>query len=191
MKTIKRLNQYAVTVQSYLLVAMFIVLLALMLIQVLFRYFLELPLPWSEEMARYVFIIVTYLGASIAVANNGHIEINVRDLLLEKLFKSPEPREHWNKVLSLAAESVTFAIAAIISYEFVFMVADDYTFDQVSTAAGFPMCMISGFVLVCLTMLTLHCLFRVADCAGEFLQPKPAGTDSADLRTLSHTQRPQ
>ncbi len=190
MKTIKRLNQYAVTVQSYLLVAMFIVLLALMLIQVLYRYFLELPLPWSEEMARYVFVIVTYLGASIAVANNGHIEINVRDLLLGKLFKRSEPREHWNKILSLTAEIVTFAIAAIITYEFVFMVVDDYTFDQVSTAAGFPMCIVSGFVLACLTMLTLHCLFRVLVCAGELLS-KPAGTESADLRTLSHTQRPQ
>ena len=43
-------------------------------------------------MARYVFVIVTYLGASIAVANNSHIEINVRDLLLDKLFKRPQPR---------------------------------------------------------------------------------------------------
>jgi len=167
MNTIKRLNDYAVKVQSYLLIAMFLVLLALMLIQVLYRYFLELPLPWSEEMARYVFVIVTYLGASIAVSNNSHIEINVRDLLVGKLFKSKGRRERWDKILSLAAEFVTFAIAGIISYEFVFMVTDDYTFDQVSTASGFPMYLVSGFVLVCLVMLTVHCLFRVVVCAGE------------------------
>jgi len=172
MKTMKRLNGYAVKVQSHLLVAMFLVLLALMLIQVLYRYFLELPLPWSEEMARYVFVIVTYLGASIAVSNNSHIEINVRDLLLSKVFKNMEPREHWNKILSLVAELVTCAIAVIISYEFVFMVTDDYTFDQVSTALGFPMYLVSGFVLACLTMLTLHCLFRVVVCAGELAGSK-------------------
>ena len=82
MKSIKRLNDIAVKCQSNLLVLMFIVLLALMLIQVIYRYFLELPLPWTEEIARYVFVIVTYLGASIAVSENSHIEINVRDLLL-------------------------------------------------------------------------------------------------------------
>jgi TRAP-type C4-dicarboxylate transport system permease small subunit len=174
MKTIKRLNEYAVKVQGNLLIAMFLVLLALMLIQVVYRYFLELPLPWSEEMARYVFVIVTYLGASIAASNNSHIEINVRDLLISKLFKSPEPREHWDKILSVISEFVTFAIAAIISYEFVFMVADDYTFDQVSTALGFPMYLVSGFVLVCLIMLTMHCLFRVVICAGELAGPKAA-----------------
>ncbi len=167
MKTIKRLNDYAVTVQSHLLVVMFIVLLALMLIQVVYRYFLELPLPWTEEMARYVFVIVTYLGASIAVSNNSHIEINVRDLLLDKFLNSKRLREHWNKTLSLVCELVTFTIAVIISYEFVFMVTDDYTFDQVSTALGFPMYLVSGFVLVCLMMLTMHCLFRVVICAEE------------------------
>src|SRR5512133_2491901 len=111
MKSIKRLNDIAVKCQSTLLVLMFIVLLALMLIQVIYRYFLELPLPWTEEIARYVFVIVTYLGASIAVSENSHIEINVRDLLLGKIVTGQESREYWNRVLTVGAEGVTLIIA--------------------------------------------------------------------------------
>jgi TRAP-type C4-dicarboxylate transport system permease small subunit len=167
MKTIKRLNDLAVKCQSNLLILMFLVLLSLMLIQVIYRYFLELPLPWSEEIARYVFVIVTYLGASIAISENSHIEINVRDLLLGKILKAQKPRAHWNLILSALAEAVTLAIAVIISYEFVFMVVDDYAFDQVSISLGFPMYLVTGFVLLCLLMLTTHCLIRVVFCLGE------------------------
>jgi TRAP-type C4-dicarboxylate transport system permease small subunit len=167
MKSIKRLNDIAVKCQSNLLVLMFIVLLALMLIQVIYRYFLELPLPWTEEIARYVFVIVTYLGASIAVSENSHIEINVRDLLLSKIITAQKSREYWNRVLTVGAEGVTLIIAAIISYEFVFMVVDDYTFDQVSISLGFPMYFVTGFVLLCLVVLTLHCLFRLVLSFGQ------------------------
>lgn len=169
MKSIRRLNAIAVKFQSNLLILMFLILLALMLIQVIYRYFLELPLPWSEEIARYVFVIVTYLGASIAVSENSHIEINVRDLLLGKIVKDQKPRAYWNLVLSVLAEAVTLAISAIISYEFILMVIDDYTFDQVSISLGFPMYFVSGFVLSCLVMLTVHCLIRMVFCLEALL----------------------
>ena len=55
MKSIKRLNDVAVKCQSNVLILMFLILLALMLIQVIYRYFLELPLPWSEEIAKVRF----------------------------------------------------------------------------------------------------------------------------------------
>jgi TRAP-type C4-dicarboxylate transport system permease small subunit len=169
MKSIQRLNDFAVKYQTTLLILMFLILLALMLTQVVFRYFLELPLPWSEEIARYVFVIVTYLGASIAVSENSHIEINVRDLLLSKFVKEPKPKAYWNLILSVLAEAVTLTIAAIIAYEFTLMVIDDYTFDQVSISLGFPMYFVSGFVLLCLVMLTMHCLIRMVLRLGELV----------------------
>ncbi len=38
--------------------------------QILFRYVLELPLSWSEEIARYAFMWTTFLGASVALRYN-------------------------------------------------------------------------------------------------------------------------
>ena len=113
---------------------------------------------------------MTYLGASIAVSENSHIEINVRDLLLGKIVKDQKPKSKYrNLILSVLAEAVTLTISVIIAYEFILMVIDDYTFDQVSISLGFPMYFVSGFVLLCLVMLTMHCLIRMVFCIGELV----------------------
>jgi TRAP-type C4-dicarboxylate transport system permease small subunit len=45
----------------------------LTLAQVLFRYVLNSPLGWSEELARYAFVWVTFLGASVLLRRrDGH-----------------------------------------------------------------------------------------------------------------------
>jgi len=55
--------------------------------QVVFRYLLEFPLPWTEEVARYSFIWASFLATSVIVGRGEHFSI---DFLLEAL--SPRPR---------------------------------------------------------------------------------------------------
>lgn len=52
---------------------MFIVLLA----QVFMRYFLNDPLTWSEECARFIFVWVSFVGISYAYRNGAHIRMEV------------------------------------------------------------------------------------------------------------------
>ncbi len=40
--------------------------------QVIFRFLLQQPLSWSEEVGRYVFVWVIWLGTALAVAERGH-----------------------------------------------------------------------------------------------------------------------
>ncbi|MBS3918195.1 MAG: TRAP transporter small permease subunit [Deltaproteobacteria bacterium] len=47
------------------------------LLGVLFRYVLKAPLPWSEEMARYLMIWGVSLGASIAFREGSHVGITI------------------------------------------------------------------------------------------------------------------
>lgn len=47
------------------------------LLGVLFRYVLKAPLPWSEELARYLMIWGASLGASIAYRQGTHIAVTV------------------------------------------------------------------------------------------------------------------
>ena len=35
------------------------------LAQVIFRYVLAAPLPWSEELARYCFVWIVFLGGAV------------------------------------------------------------------------------------------------------------------------------
>jgi TRAP-type C4-dicarboxylate transport system permease small subunit len=53
--------------------AMFVVVLA----QVVFRYVLSHPLPWSEELARYLMIWVACLAASEAYARGNHVGVTL------------------------------------------------------------------------------------------------------------------
>ncbi len=45
-------------------------------VQVVFRYALESSLSWSEELARYLFVWVIFVGASVAVRRGQHIALN-------------------------------------------------------------------------------------------------------------------
>lgn len=45
--------------------------------QVIFRFVLEQPLAWSEELSRYLMIWITFLGASLAIEKKAHPMIEV------------------------------------------------------------------------------------------------------------------
>src|SRR5574341_1452640 len=46
---------------------------ALVALQVVFRYVVNYTLPWSEELARYVFLWASLLGACVALGRGAHL----------------------------------------------------------------------------------------------------------------------
>jgi TRAP-type transport system small permease protein len=64
------------------------------------RYVLENSAAWTEEIARYLLIVVTFLGASMAVRRNSHIHV-------EFLYRYLPPRG--GRVLSTAVDLVRVA----------------------------------------------------------------------------------
>ncbi|MDR2945130.1 MAG: TRAP transporter small permease, partial [Candidatus Adiutrix sp.] len=60
-----------------LMFATFTLMVILTFLQVVFRYAIEMPLAWSEEGARYLFMWATYLGASVAFYENKHINVTL------------------------------------------------------------------------------------------------------------------
>jgi TRAP-type transport system small permease protein len=56
--------------------AMFIVMTALVCLQVVYRYVLNSPLTGSEEAARALLIYIVLLGGAVAVGNRSHMAID-------------------------------------------------------------------------------------------------------------------
>jgi TRAP-type C4-dicarboxylate transport system permease small subunit len=56
-------------------IALFVAILAVMVLQVTFRYVLNAPLTWTEELARYLYIWACWLGAPVALRRGNHIAI--------------------------------------------------------------------------------------------------------------------
>jgi len=45
----------------------------IVLLQVVARFVLKIPTPWSEELARYLLVVLTFLGASISIREESHL----------------------------------------------------------------------------------------------------------------------
>jgi TRAP-type transport system small permease protein len=62
--------------------SLFALLLILAITQVVFRYVLMIPLPWTEELARFTLVWVTFLGAASVTRRKLHLAV---DILISKL----------------------------------------------------------------------------------------------------------
>ena len=73
---IDRISRVALKVLHGTGIVLFVGMCLLVLAQVVARKFFE-PLVWSEELARYLFIWVAFLGWLIATQRNSHIHISL------------------------------------------------------------------------------------------------------------------
>lgn len=75
-------------------------------LQIVFRV-LGAPLPWSEELGRYMFIWLIYVGASAAIRERRHISLDLIDL-----FVGPKVQF----IIRLFDNLVFLVFAAILAY---------------------------------------------------------------------------
>ncbi len=65
-------------------IALLSTICVVLLLQVVMRYFFASPLAWSEELARYLFVWLTFLGAALAFRLRAHIAVDVVTELLNR-----------------------------------------------------------------------------------------------------------
>ena len=71
---------------NVVIVFLFLIIFASVLLQIFLRYLLNYPLTWSEELSRYLFIMVCLLGWTLATKNKSHIKVNfILDALPPKI----------------------------------------------------------------------------------------------------------
>ena len=73
---VTKVNDRICAVEKTLTWIVFSIMLALLVIQVICRYCFDWPLAWAEELVRYTYIGVSFLGAAVAVRENSHICID-------------------------------------------------------------------------------------------------------------------
>ena len=76
--------------------------------QVLGRYVLVRPFPWTEEMTRYMFVWMVYISIGFAVKENKHIRITFLRSLFSKKYQLG---------LDIFSNAVFLAFAAICTIE--------------------------------------------------------------------------
>ena len=74
-------------VARHSIIVISVVMVLVTLAQVVFRYVLSAPLPWSEELARYCFVWIVFLGAAIGLERGFHLGVDLFVNLLPPRFQ--------------------------------------------------------------------------------------------------------
>jgi TRAP-type C4-dicarboxylate transport system permease small subunit len=81
---------------------------ACVLVQVFYRYVLEEPLPWTEELARYLFVWAAMLAAAVSVGRNDQFNI--------PLFADALP-PRWRLRLEVAVVALGLGFALVLAWK--------------------------------------------------------------------------
>lgn len=74
---------------------------ALTLLQVVLRYFFNDPQSWAEEVGRYLFVWITFLGAAVAYAHNSHIRVDLIDQFGTRWVPFVNPARHFFEAVAV------------------------------------------------------------------------------------------
>lgn len=83
----------------------FVAMVVLTCWQVITRYILKDPSPWSEELVSYLFAWMALLGASVVTGERGHMNIPI---VVDKMGNKAK------KALLVLAEVIAFLFSAVI-----------------------------------------------------------------------------
>ncbi|QBP42434.1 TRAP transporter small permease [Paenisporosarcina antarctica] len=136
------INYMNVTIKHFLNVILAVLVIAVFL-QVIFRFVLQQPLAWTEELARYCLVWLTFLGAAFAMSMKAHIGMEV----FVKLFALPFQKALY--VIATIASLMFFLLMVVQGYDLAIQ-----SMSQLSPVLRIPMGIIylviplSGFILI-------------------------------------------
>lgn len=146
MTMLRLLNQ---RLEEVLITTLLTIMSIVIIFQVFMRYAMGASLSWSEELARYSFIWMVYIGTSYAVRCNRHLSVDAINLMFN---------EKGRFVVGLVSDLLFLAFAAVISLNGWSVVERVAKSGQSSASMELPMFVVyaampTGFTLLCFRLL--------------------------------------
>lgn len=159
----ERIGRIVESICGAFCVACFAAMTLVAILGVFFRYVMQSPFMWTEEIARYLMVWMGFTAISIALKQNRHIKVEV----LPKMFPP------------MAVKVASYVVDAMIALFFIVLLGQGYlmTVNNIMTASTFRLSM--SWVLVAVPLaaaLTLIQLFVkiVKKVFSEFIsEPGP------------------
>lgn len=76
LRSLTRFDNLLARAEAGVLITLVAVMTLIVFLQVVYRYVLVQPLHWSEELARYLFVWVSILGATLGLQKRGHFGLD-------------------------------------------------------------------------------------------------------------------
>ena len=116
------------TILNWVLAVIMTAMLIVVSAQVWYRFVLNNPLAWSEELARYLFVWISFLGSAAGIRMNVHLGIDLIDKIL-----SPRGRKIMTLIVNLA---IQIFLAVVIFWGIKILKVVQF---QKSASMGIPM----------------------------------------------------
>ncbi|MDR2088690.1 MAG: TRAP transporter small permease [Clostridiales Family XIII bacterium] len=161
--TLTRITDIICTAETAVATAMFVLMLAMIVIQVFCRYVVHIPLAWAEEFMRFLFITTTFLGAAVCTRTRSHVEINFIGALVKRVVKD---RLRTENILNRI--DVVVYLTGMTFCGFVTKLLFEYTVKlkaqgQLSSAMEIPLWCVAAFILAGMFMCAVHYVINLIE----------------------------
>lgn len=126
-------------IEHFILVWIILGLALIGTFQVFTRYGLNYSFSWFEELARYLGVLIAFLGAGIGAKKGTHFSMDLIVMTLEK------PYRYYLQFVTGIISSTFFLVITFYSWKFI---ARMYNFGATSAAMGIPMYIVYLPILV-------------------------------------------
>lgn len=126
---LKKVTEIADKIAKFIVTLSFGTMTLLIFLQVIFRYIFKESLSWSEELSTYLFIWLTFIGASIATREGTHINVG--------MFISSRKSKVTRKILTVFANTLSMFFLGVLTVYGFNIAAQILKFKQVSASMPF------------------------------------------------------
>lgn len=148
-------------VEKVILIGMFAVLVVVIFAQVVSRYIFGNALSWSEELGRFIFVWMSWLGVSAGMKEGEHIQVKILpNFLHDKGWLNAE------RGLYIFIDLVWFLTSLVVVYYGIDIVQQQMGMGVFAVATHIPMWIIYLCIPLCSVIV---CLRLVAQMTGNVI----------------------
>lgn len=158
--TLMKAEHALANVTDWICAAILLTMIGAMVWQVTCRFILKLSVPWTDELSRYLWISIAYVGAGAAISENTHVEISLIASIIARA-KNENARRMWARVIDI----VRYAILLGLSI-YLFRLTWIYLFkaikvNMLSAAMHMPSWVLVAVLAFGLASMGIHALLRL------------------------------
>lgn len=163
-KAAKLLRALDANAERWSLLIFYTMVVVTIMVEVLRRFVLSYSSIWGEEVARYAFIYLAWIGASLAVRDRAHIRI---DFLLSRM----PPRAQG--VMSIAGDVAALVLAAITFYLSMEPIATSLEFGSVTHGLRVSLAWFLAAVPLSFALIVVRLLQSIRRDVGRVRRGEP------------------
>ncbi len=150
----EKLSAFLDRIEKWGIFSCFTFILMVLTLGILTRYVFKRPLSWPDELTTYLFIFMTFLGASASVKDNSELKVNA---LYERF---PE----WGFGLDLLLHGVRLVVCVIFivtGWNFVLVEYDMQTYSPIIRIPVYVIFSMLPFLGLIMGIRTVECLIKL------------------------------